>query len=60
MILIARIKEIKEVVCTSSENVYNVKINEVYSLISIDSPEYIVGFEGDDFSLKNYTIWKAC
>ena len=56
MILIAKIKDIKEISCHSSNNIYNMKANEQYTLISIESPEYIIGFEGDDFAMKNFAI----
>lgn len=46
----------KEIVTSKPDNMFNLKTNEIYSSIFIESPEYIIGFEGDDFALKNFAV----
>ena len=35
---------------------FNLKPNEGYTNVLIESPEFIIGFEGDDFALKNFAF----
>jgi len=50
------VRDVKEIVVNKAENMFNLKVNEAYSSICIESPEYIIGFEGDDFALKNFAV----
>lgn len=58
LIIIAKVKDFKEVAMAKPENSssFNLKPNEGYTNVLIESPEFIIGFEGDDFALKNFAF----
>mgnify|MGYP000846105408 FL=1 len=52
--MISKVDNIRERVTTHDDNPFGLKLNEPYFLVEVERPEFIVGFEDEDVSLKNY------
>ena len=53
MIILAKVENIVETVA-ENDNQFGVRPGETYYMVEVDRPQYIVGFEDEDISLKNY------
>lgn len=54
MIIISKVGHIRERITTIDDNPFGLKINEAYYLIEVEKPEFVIGFEEEDISIKNY------
>lgn len=52
--MISKIEHVRQRIATSEDNPFGLKPNEPYYLVEVERPEFIVGFEEEDVSLKNY------
>ncbi len=54
--MVGKVKKVLQMTNFSEVNNYGLRMNEIYYNVLIESPEFIVGFEGDDLSIKNYVV----
>ena len=55
LLLIAKVRSLNvKRVISQEDNPYGLKKDEIYTIIQVEAPESIIGFEEEDYAIKNY------